>query len=193
LRRSKARPGRVRAGFSLIELLIVLTLMSILAATILTGTNPAAVEQLEAAARIVAADVAYCQSLAITQNSTYRLTFDAAQELYYLEHTGSDTSLDVLPPRPFHSPDDPPTRQTVRLADLPGGGSMVQLVRVEALGTPVETVDHVEFGPLGETTRPEETQIWLAAGSGGLRRLVPLRINPVTGTTTLGPLQTASP
>jgi hypothetical protein len=42
-------------------------------------------------------------------------------------------------------------------------------------------VSNVEFGPLGSTTRPQETVVWLSCGAGSSERHVSIHVNPATG------------
>ena len=56
-----------------------------------------------------------------------------------------------------------------------------------------ETVADLEFGPLGATTRSEQTVIWLAAGKGLAARYIRLDVNPVTGLCTVGPYSGEGP
>ena len=181
-------PARRRqsAGFTLIELLIVVAVMGILAGLVLPRSDPSLHEQLRSAAQIMAGDLAYGRSLAVTHNSEYRFTFDVQGNRYILEHSGADPRLDTLPDSPFRSPDDPPDQQIVELEALPHLGSSVRIVGAAAERSSPQPVGDVEFGPLGETTRSEPTVIWLAAGAGSATRYVRLEVNPVTGLTTVG-------
>ena len=105
---------RPSAGLSVLELLIVVAVMGILAGLVLPKSDPSLHEQLRATAQIIAADLAYGRSLAVTNNSWYRFAFDTDNNQYVLDHSGSDPSLDALPDSPFRSADDPPERRSVR-------------------------------------------------------------------------------
>ena len=187
--------GRCRqsAGFTLIELLIVVAVMGILAGLVVPRSDPSLHEQLRSAAQIMAGDLAYGRSLAVTHNSEYRFTFDTEGNRYLLEHSGTRVALDTLPDSPFRSPDDPPDQQIVTLEELPHVGPTVRIVNVAAQGSASVTVQDVEFGPLGGTLRSEETVIWLAAGQGAGTRYLPLHVNPVTGLTTVGNFSAVGP
>ena len=173
-------------GLSLIELLMVIAIMGILAGMVIPRSTPGIHDQLRSAAQILQTDLAYGRSLAVTNNSTYRLTFQTAENRYVLEHSGSNPALDTLPNSPFGNPDDPPQQHIVDLDALPSMGPPVEFVTAGVLGNSPQRVDDVEFGPLGETTRSEETVIWLAAGAGRQRRYLLLNINPVTGLAEVG-------
>lgn len=182
-----------QSGFSLIELLIVVALLAMAAGVILPSTNPSLRDQLESTAEVIAGDIAFTRSLAVANNTSYRITFDLPQNRYVIEHSGTNPAFDALPRSPFAMPGDPATQHIIRLANLPNLGSAARLLGARALGTSSQPVTDVEFGPLGETTRAEETQIWLAAGSGQVARYLSVRINPVTGLTWIDGFRAGNP
>ena len=169
------------AGFTLLELLLVVAIVGILAAIVLPSAQPAIYDQLRSTAQIVATDLAYARSLAVANNSSYRVTLDLSGNRYVLAHSGANPALKVLPPSPFSSPGDPPDQHIVKLGDLPHVGPAVRLAAAATSGTSVQSVNDVEFGPLGQTTRPDPTTIWLAAGGGDQKRYIALEVSPVTG------------
>ena len=59
--------NRQRAGFSLVELLIVVSLMAVLAGAIIPHMQPDVVSQLTNLAHILVVDLGYAQNLAITK------------------------------------------------------------------------------------------------------------------------------
>ncbi len=180
-------------GFTLVEVLIVIALMTILAAVVIPRFEPSIHDQLESAAQIVSADTAYARSLAITNNSTYRLTFDVAENRYVLHHTGTNSLLDTLPFSPYRQSTDAPDEQTTDLDELPHIGPTVELIAVHKIAASVQPVTDVEFGPFGETTRQEETVIWLGCGNGDNRRYISIHVVPVTGQSRIGEFQAQSP
>jgi len=180
-------------GVTLIELLIVISLMSILAAAIMPSASPGVHSQLSAAAQRVAGDIAYCRSLALTNNSKYRIRFQLDQNKYILEHSGSNSTLNALPSSLLRAESDPPHQQIVNLHDLPGVVMPVDLVAVQALTAPSQFVGALEFGPLGETTRSVETVIWLGCGYEPDRLYQAIRVNPVTGLTWVDSVQLNKP
>jgi len=188
----KARGACLQHGFSLLELLIVVMLIAILAALVIPNGSTDIPTQLEEAGLIVASDLNYCQSLAVTFNSTYRVRFDNDGDRYYLEHTGSDASLDTLPRQAMHDATSP-TQHTVRLSEQPRLGSDVLVAAVRAMGSSPSDVSEIEFGPLGETTLAVEHVVWLTAGSGDSQRYLPVSVDPVTGHCEIGDIQRSSP
>ena len=181
---------QTHSGFSLIEVLLVVTLMGILAGMMISQFQPNAAEQLKAAGQILSTELAYARNLAVSNNDTYRLTFSVAENQIALEHTGANTLLDVLPASPFADSHSTPDKQITDLDDFPQMNSSVHLISVLADGT---SVSSIEFDSLGSTTRPETTVIWLVSGEGSSARYLPLSVNPITGLATLGNLQATPP
>lgn len=169
------------AGFTLIELLMVIALVGVLAAMVLPSAEPSVNDQLRATARILATDLAYARSLAVTNNSRYRVVFDVRRNRYIVEHSGSNPSLDLLPDSPFSRTAGPQKQMVVELDDLPRLGTRVQLEAVAEYNWFIRAASEVEFGPLGETTDTGWTVIWLGAGSDPRKRYIWLLIHPVTG------------
>lgn len=181
-----------RPAYTFIELLMVVAIMAIVAASLVPNANTGISDQLESAARVLAADLDYARTLAVSYQSNYRTTWDTAAHTWTLTHSGTDTSLSALPASPFHALQDPTTQRTTRLRSLPSNVEL-SVYSVQTQGSAAATVTDVEFGPLGSTTRSEETVIWLAAGSGSATRYVDVRINPVTGLATVGSFRATAP
>jgi prepilin-type N-terminal cleavage/methylation domain-containing protein len=184
---------RHRNGFTLLELLIVVTLMSIIAAVALPSAAPSIGVQLSSAAEVVAGDLAYGRSLAVLNNDTYQFLFDLTDNQYTLEYSGSNPALATLPPNPFHASQDSATQFVVRLAQLPRLGVPVSLYDVQELTpSPVEATS-LQFGPLGATTQTPPTVIWLTAGTGTAKRYLSITVNAATGLTTVGAITASTP
>ena len=173
------------AGFTLLELLLVLSIMVVLAGLVLPGSMSGLRDQLESTAQILAGDLAYGRGLAVANASSYRFSFDLTANTYALQHCGANAALNNLPAFPFVGPQDTPTRHVVALADLPRMGPPVQLEAILGSQSGLSAVD-VAFGPLGETSRAEDTTIWLSVAQGPQKRYLPITINHVTGLATVG-------
>lgn len=176
--------GHCRQGFTLVELLIVVSLMAILAAIVLPSATPAVSQHLQAAAEMAASDLGYARSLAVSNGSSYRVVIEVNNNLYRIEHSGSNTALDVLPAHPFRAASDTATQHVVDLSKLP---TLSQRgVRLDSAATDGGVViTEIEFGPLGSTTETDESLIWFSSGSGGQVRAVAVSVNPVTGLATV--------
>ena len=185
--------GSVRSGISLVEVLISVSILGILAAAVLTLSQPNLHERLIAVAQVVSADLDYARSLAVTHASHYSVTFDVNANRYVLTHTGSNGALDSLPASPFRQPDDAATDQTTDLGTLPTNGGVVQLAAVQRLLPMAEDVTDIEFGSLGSTTRAEPTVIWLSAGEGAATLYMSIEVDPIVGLTRMTDIQTESP
>ena len=164
--------------------------MGILVGLVLPSSDPSLHDQLRAAAQIVAADLAYARSLAVTNNSTYRFRLETDKNRYILEHRGGDR----LPDSPFRNPGDPLHQQIVDFDELPQVGATVRILVAAVEASPWQEVDDLEFDALGGTgERSQQTVIWLAAGAGSATRCIELHVNPVTGLTTVGPYTGGEP
>jgi prepilin-type N-terminal cleavage/methylation domain-containing protein len=186
-------PRHARAAFTLIELLLVLAIMGILAGVLLPSMQPAVYDQLRSTAQIVATDLAYARSLALANNSNYRITFDLSANRFLLKHSGVNAALNTLPRTPFSSASDTADQHIVDLDELPHIGPVVRLAAAATTGTTTQSAASIEFGPLGQTTNADPTTIWLMAGGGNGRRYITITVNPVTGMTFVGEYSSAGP
>lgn len=84
-----SRQFRATDGFSLIEILIVIVIIGIAAALTVPMFSSAGSIQLSSAANMVAADLDYAKSMAITRQRNYAVIFDDSTESYQLECDGS--------------------------------------------------------------------------------------------------------
>jgi Tfp pilus assembly protein FimT len=174
-------------------LLIVVAIMGIVAGIAISSFEPSLHDQLRGAGEVVLSDLAYARSLAVANNSQYELTFSPVDRRYWLEHSGTNTSLDDLPESPYRDQADPPTRQTTDLRRLPSGVNL-ELVAVRNVSSSTEAdATRVEFGTLGALTQAEDCWIWLAVGQGEARRYLPVILRATTGLATIGEYQVTGP
>src|SRR5690606_2969951 len=125
--------------------LIVVSLMGILAATLIPSINPTIREELYAAADVVAADLSWARTLAVTNNSTYQVTFDTAAETMQIAHSGSRSALHILPVPPFTPAGSTVTKFIVPLKAMTEVRMEIELVAVQTLGSTVQNVTTLEF------------------------------------------------
>jgi len=174
---------RLRPGFSLTELLLVVAMIGILAALAVPSFSPDVASQLQSAGAAMTGDLAYARSLAVANNSSYRISVDVASNRYTLTHSGTNPALNNLPSGPMGTPSDPATRRTTDLDQLPTMGARVSLLAVQR-GSQTFTSADVDFTSVGGTSSAQPTVIWLTAGAGGAQRFLAVRVNPVTGLAT---------
>jgi prepilin-type N-terminal cleavage/methylation domain-containing protein len=182
-----------RGGYTIVELLIVVSLMGILAALLLPKFEPSTYEQLHGGAIVITSDLSYARNLAVANDSRYTLTFEGGTNEYILQHSGTNTLLNVLPLRPYRSANDTPDQQRTYLAELPHLGATVEIVGAQVGSGSLSNSASVEFNSLGGLTSAQPVTIWLACGSGTARRYLPLEIAPVTGLVSVGEYQAAAP
>ncbi len=172
---------------------MVMLVATILAAVMFTSGSSNVISQLQATSAVIAGDLARARSLAVTNNSTYRVTFDLTNNQFYLEYSGSNSALSNLPSSSYYTGQDTATRQYTQIAYLPAAGGNVKIVAVGSNGSTPAPATQVEFGQYGQTTQPAETQVWLTAGSGASTLYQWVRINPVTGLATVEAVQNTPP
>lgn len=177
-----------RRGFSLIELTLTVAVVAVLAAVGIALLSVDVDQQLATTGQVVASDLAWARNLAVSNSSTYRVTFEPASNKYVLRNSSGDLTLLTLPSSPFRRSDDHDYEQTTKLADLPSLSRDVALCDPNDGATP-----QVEFTALGSTTNTAPTTIWLTAGTGARQRYLPVTINPTTGLVALGSVQSTSP
>lgn len=193
-RRSDKRDAYpTRRGLTIIELLITIAILGILAAAIVPQITSDIPERLTAAGQVVVADLDYARSLAVANNTKYRLTFEPAQNRYYLQHSGTNALFNVLPASPFRQATDSASKQTTDLSALPIPAPRVRLVAVLRMQAGGVTATDLEFTPLGGITAAYEHQLWLACGSGASQRFISILVNPVTGLAQSGPVKASLP
>jgi prepilin-type N-terminal cleavage/methylation domain-containing protein len=73
-------------GFTLVEILIVVVILSIAAAIAIPMLSNAASLQLDSAADLLAGDLEYARSMAITRQKIYTIEFDDAGNSYQLKN-----------------------------------------------------------------------------------------------------------
>jgi type IV fimbrial biogenesis protein FimT len=76
-------------AFTLVEVMIVVIIVGILAAIAVPMYTSAASVQLSAAANMIASDLEYAKSMAISTGKTYKVVFDTAAESYCIQTAGA--------------------------------------------------------------------------------------------------------
>lgn len=78
-------------GFTLIEILIVIVILAIAAMTAIPMMGSAASVQIRSAANIIAADLEYAKSLAISKGQNFSVVFDEGAESYSIVDQDGNT------------------------------------------------------------------------------------------------------
>ena len=190
---SQRKRGACRAALTLIELLLTIAVLGILAAILIPQLSGDLPERLTAAAQVVSTDLDYARALAVANNTSYAITFDPTNNLYYLRHTGTNPQFNILPASPYRQTSDPPDQQTTKLSQLPLPEPGVQLAVAAQMAGAGQSTATLEFNSLGGTTSAYQTVIWLSCGGGLIKRYVSVQVDPVTGMVTIGPIVAAMP
>ncbi|NOX56091.1 MAG: prepilin-type N-terminal cleavage/methylation domain-containing protein [Planctomycetes bacterium] len=177
-----------RAAFTLLEVLLVVTLLAILASVVVPAAQTQPTPTLKSTARAFVSDLRYARSLAIQYNAPVIVRFDPANGTY--EIAWSDSNRGPLPwgIEPTRATAGPVQR---RLNPGPVAGFTRAPSRFVAifLKQSKQPVSDLTFTPTGGTgpARNEDTIIWIAQGSDRDVRFVRIRISWVTGLIWLDP------
>ena len=180
------RRRRYPAAFTLVELMLVIMIVGILSALVVVNSGTNVIEELQGAADIVTGEIAFARSLAVSNNDTYRMTFDTSGNKFTLTYTGTTTALATLPMLPFRTSLDTTTSHVVAFASLPNMGNKASLLGVVKMSNPAVTTTTLEFGGLGETTSTDATVIWLKARNSTGPLYISITVNPVSGLPSIG-------
>jgi len=154
-------------GFTLVEVLIVLVIVGIIAVIAVPLYSSAASVQLKTAANMIASDIEYAKSMAMSTGRNYSVVFDTSAESYRI----NDFAGQVIP----H-----PVRIGVNyIVDF---ASDVRLDKVDIASTTLGAMNMIRFDSLGAPYNGSGGSL-----NNGLIRLraegntLTVRIEPVTG------------
>lgn len=179
------------AGFTLVEMLIVVTIVGILASVVIpTLSSTSGAVSLEAMARTLAADIRGARQSAVQYNGNFSVTLDLANNSYQTQPVngggGAPGLVNALGPSG--------SGNTVRLDSFGAGRKNQSRVVIggAALKTSKALVVDLTFTPSGGTgpIRTQDTVIWLAENTGANRRSILITVSWITGAVTVGDIQT---
>jgi len=84
-RKSTSKMQAERGGFTVIEIMIVMVIIVIAATMVIPMMGSSASMQLRSAANIIAADLEYAKSMAISRQKIYAVIFNESTESYQIE------------------------------------------------------------------------------------------------------------
>lgn len=183
MKNSDARRVNRRVGYTLPEVLIVVSILGIAASVGLTTASSFSSHPLESAGRILAADLRLARSLAIKNNTEWAVQFDFDSNSYELIHVGAGN-----PPAAIN-PLDPSSRITGkyiiefdRVASAGFSGAPISIAGA-GLMTDRERTKEVVFRSRGGTgpAISQDTVIWLTQNTGKDIRFVRVVVSWVTG------------
>ncbi len=159
------RTGLTGSGFTLVELMVVIVIMAILAATVIPMAVGTSSTKAKSAARLVMADLEYAQNLAITGQDDITVTFDTVGNSYTVSNASGPLN-------------HPITKKSYTVDfDTARGLAGVSLSVASFGGNPAVT-----FSALGAPAA--DGSVSLAAGASGYQ----VTVAPVTGRVTVDEL-----
>lgn len=161
-------------GFTLVELIVVVLILSIAALVAIPVFSSAADIQVRSAANRIAADLDYARGLAITRQKNYAVVFDAGSECYDIREAGGDVITNPLDNTNFVVDLDADSRLgNVNIVSAVFEG-VESAVTFDYLGTPYAGND------AALTTRlNSEGVITLRSANGGF--VLHVNVEPMTG------------
>ena len=164
-----AKAGCATCGFTLIEILIVIVILAIAAMTAIPMMGSAASVQIRSAGNMIAADLEYAKSLAISRGQSFWVVFDEVAESYRIE--GLDTVGNRITishpvkkgfPYVIDFEDEGLGRVDITDADFDGDSQ----VRFDYLGSPDNggTV-HLQAGDMSATVSVEPVTGYITVGN----------------------------
>lgn len=173
-------------SFTLMELLIAVAIIGVAVGMALTEFDTTQQSTATQAAALVANQLDYVRELSVANNTNYTVTFDKVNDRFALTHTGTDTSLDILPQSYFWQEGETAAIQYYDLDRIPAQW-YVALTGAGWYSDNTISETSVEFLPSGGTTVGDDLSICLAVGSAD-PNYITITVSSVTGLTEVGPI-----
>lgn len=179
-----------RSGYTLAELLVVVTITGLLAAMTVVAATSSGPEALVAASRVAASDVRLARSLAVQYGQPFKVVFDAPNHAYEIRYAGTGTAPPIVDPLAPAGSTSGTYRVALRTFVRTAGGDTGIRWGGAALVTSGSSVSDVTFGALGGTgpARSEDTVLRLveSSGPGKKPRAVDVTVSWITGDVRIG-------
>ena len=157
----------ISGGFTLVELLIVIAIIMIAALTAIPMMSSAASVQIRSAANMIAADLEYAKSMAISRAQYFSVVFDKNTESYWIEDQDG-----IVIPHPVKKGFD-------YVIDFQNDG---RLNKVDIVDADFDATSEVKFDYLGSPYNGNSTPLnsgVISLQAGGTTTTV--TVEPVTG------------
>lgn len=154
-------------GFTVIEILIVVVIIAIVAMIAVPMMSSAAAMQIRSAANMIAADLEYAKSMAISRGQYFSVVFDKTTESYRIENQAGDAI-----PHPVKKGFD-------YVVDFQNDG---RLNRVDIVDADFDATSEIKFDYLGSPYNSDGDPLnsgVISLQAGGLTRTI--TVEPVTG------------
>ena len=162
------------AGFTLIEILVVIVILVIVSMTAIPMMSSASGNQLRAAANIVAADMEYAKSMAIKSGQTYSVKFDEGTASYEIpDPNGQGVGFGTSQKRITH----PVTRKEYVMNF--GSDSRLSTVRIDSVN--FDSTSEIRFDYLGSPNLVSGGYVRLISGG----KTLSVNVEAVTGFITI--------
>ncbi|MEM9420226.1 MAG: GspH/FimT family pseudopilin [Planctomycetota bacterium] len=97
MKRKPHPAGRLNQAYTLVEVLLVVAILGIVSAAVIPSMLTAGEMGVQAAARVIVADLLYAQNEAIAQQASHKVVFDVANNSYQLQdQNGNALTVDWL-------------------------------------------------------------------------------------------------
>jgi len=180
----KRQSPSFRGAITLLEVMIVIVLLTIITGLVIPYAGTNRVEVLRTAAEILAADLAFTRSLAVTQAAPYKLVLFPRTGRYWIECAENSPPGRELPRSPFANLDSTTRRMVFQLEDIPGVGRGVTVWGCTPnQGSGEQTI---VFDPLGGLTSGQDVSIFLTVSENNRPWYVEIRVGAATGRCEVG-------
>ncbi len=164
---------------TLLEVMIVILLLAIITGIVIPRAGTDRPEVLRSAAEVLAADLTFARSLAVTRGGPHKVVLLPGTGTYWIEYAGNNPALAELPPSPFAALDSTSQRLVFRLEEMPGVGRGITIWGcIPSQGSGEQTII---FDPLGSLASPQDITIILTALENNQPWYVAIRVRAATG------------